>query len=54
MNPAVQTIVALAVVAVAAIWLLIRALRHDASHGCGGECGAVSPEVKKLQARLKR
>lgn len=54
MTPEIQTLLALAVVAIAAVWLTRRVLRKKASHGCGGgECGAVSPEVKKLQARLK-
>lgn len=53
MNAPLQTLLALAIVAVAAIWLVRRALRRDA-HGCGGECGAVSPEMKKLQRRLRR
>lgn len=55
MSPAIQTIVALAIVAVTAIWLVRRALRRDPARGCGssGACGAVSPEVKKLRARLK-
>lgn len=55
MSPTVQTLVALAAVAVAAGALLWRALRHDPAKGCGssGLCGAVSPEVKKLRARLK-
>ena len=56
MSPSIQTIVALAIVAVTVIWLVRRTLRKDPDHGCGssGACGAVSPEVKKLRARLKR
>ena len=54
MTPEIQTVLALAVVAVAALWLVRRALRKDPAKGCGGgECGAVSPEVKKLRKRLK-
>lgn len=55
MSPATQTFVALAVVAIAVIALLWRTLRRDPAKGCGsnGACGAVSPEVKKLRARLK-
>jgi len=34
--------------------LVRRAFRKNA-HGCSGEaCGAISPEVKKLQRHLKR
>ncbi|MFI5355778.1 MAG: hypothetical protein ACHQ4G_00440 [Opitutales bacterium] len=55
MSPAIQTVLSLLAVAIAATWLVRRALRKDPTHGCGGgECGAVSPDVKKLQARLKR
>lgn len=55
MSPAVQTFVALAIVALAAGALLWRTLRRDPVKGCGsnGACGAVSPEVRKLRARLK-
>jgi hypothetical protein len=55
MNPNLQTILALAVVAVAAALLLRSWLGKKKSPGCGGGgCGAVSPEIKKLQAKLKR
>lgn len=51
----VQTLLALAIVALTAFWLVRRALRKDPSHGCGGgDCGAVSPEIKKLRSRVKR
>jgi hypothetical protein len=54
MNSPLQTIAALAIVGIAAIALVHRALAKRPSSGCGGNCGAVSPEVKKLQAHLKR
>lgn len=51
----IQTLLALAVVALTAVWLVRRALRHDPNRGCGGgTCSALSPEVKKLRARVKR
>lgn len=53
MSPQVQTMAALAIVAAAAIWLILRALRRRRS-GCGTDCGAISPEVRKLQAHMKR
>lgn len=55
MSSSLQTILALALVALAAT-LLVRSWFKKGKHpGCGSEgCGAVSPEVKKLQARLKR
>jgi membrane protein implicated in regulation of membrane protease activity len=49
-----QTIVALAIVAVAALLLVRSWLKKRAQPGCGGDCGAVSPEIKQLQAKLKR
>lgn len=53
MNAEIQTLLSLAVVAIASVWLVRRAFRKKSS-GCGtGGCGAISPEVKKLQSRLK-
>lgn len=45
---------ALVIVAIAVIWLVLRALAKRRNPGCGSDCGAISPEVKKLQAHLKR
>lgn len=54
MSSELQTIVALALVAVAAAWLLRGWFgRRKNASGCGGQCGAVSAEVKQLRARLK-
>lgn len=55
MSSSLQTILALALVALAAVLLLRFWFGKKKSIGCGHEnCGAVSPEIKKLQARLKR
>lgn len=55
MSAEIQSILALAVVALTACWLVRRALRHDPNRGCGGgSCPALSPEVKKLRARVRR
>jgi len=55
MSPQLQTIAALAIVAAAVAWLLWRSFAKRKNSGCGSEgCAAVSPEVKKLQAKLKR
>jgi len=54
MTPEIQTLLSLLAVAIAAVWLVRRAFRKKSSGCGGGECGAISPEVKKLQARLKR
>jgi hypothetical protein len=54
MSPQTQTIIALLVVAIAAAWLTLRALAKRRNPGCGSDCGAVSHEVKRLQAHLKK
>jgi hypothetical protein len=55
MSSTLQTVIALGLVGAAAGWLIFSALRKKHSSGCGGGgCAAVSPEVKKLRARLKR
>lgn len=54
MSSSVQTIVALAIVALAAIALLRSFLKKGKQPGCGSACGAISPEIRKLQAKLKR
>lgn len=54
MSSSLQTLLALGLVALAAAFLLRSWWRKRQNPGCGGECGAVSPEVKKLQAKLKR
>jgi len=55
MSSTLQTVIALAIVAVAAGLLLRSWFRKKPSSGCGSEsCSAVSPEIKKLQAKLKR
>ena len=54
MSPQLQTIVALAVVALAAALLVRSWLNKKKQPGCGANCGAVSPEMKRLQAKLRR
>ena len=55
MSAQIQTIVALVIVAAAVAWLVVSAIRKRKSPGCGNEdCGAVSPEIKRLQAKLKK
>jgi hypothetical protein len=53
MSSFLQTVIALAVVALAAVLLMRSFLNKRKQPGCGADCGAVSPEVKKLQAKLK-
>jgi len=47
MTPEIQTLAALAVVAVAATWLVLRALAKRKSPGCGGDCGCPHQELKR-------
>jgi hypothetical protein len=54
MSASLQTVIALVIVATAAVLLLRSWFGRKKSSGCGGGCGAVSPEIKKLQAKLKR
>jgi hypothetical protein len=54
MSSTLQTTIALAIVALAAGLLLRSWFRKRKHPGCGDSCGAVSPEIKELQARLKR
>ena len=54
MSSNLQTIIALALVALAVAYLAWSYFRKGSSPGCGANCGAVSPEIKKLQAKLKR
>lgn len=53
MSSEFQTIAALVVVALAATWLIMRAIKKRKNPGCGTGCGAVSAEMRKLQSKLK-
>ena len=46
MSPALQTIAALALVALAATWLLLRAFAKKKKPGCGGDCACPSSDLK--------
>jgi hypothetical protein len=52
MSAELQTVLALAIVALAIAGLVARAIRRRRNPGCGSDCGAVSPELKRLQAKL--
>lgn len=54
MTADLQSILALAVVALAAIWLVRRALLKRKNPGCGSDCGAVSPDLKRLQSHIAK
>ena len=47
MTPEIQTLLALAVVAVAATWLVLRTLAKRKQPGCGGDCGCPHDELKR-------
>jgi hypothetical protein len=53
MSSTLQTILALGLVALAAAFLLRSWFSKKKKSGCGGACGAVNPEIKELQAKLK-
>jgi FeoB-associated Cys-rich membrane protein len=46
MSPQFQTIAALVIVALAATWLIARALRKRRNPGCGGDCGCPASAIK--------
>jgi hypothetical protein len=51
MNATLQTIVALAIVAATATWLVLRSVAKRKNPGCSGDCGCPSSEIKaKLRA----
>lgn len=55
MTSEIQTIAALLVVAIAAAWLVHRALVKRQQPGCGGgDCGAVSSDARALGKKLKK
>jgi hypothetical protein len=54
MTPELQSILALVVVLIAAGWLVRRAIVKRKNPGCGTDCGAVSPDLKRLQAHLAK
>lgn len=54
MNPDLQTVLALGLVALAAGLLLRSWLKKKPRPGCGNDtCSAVTPEIKKLKNQLK-
>ena len=55
MSSSLQSLAALVLVALAVAYLAWNFLRKKKQPGCGSEgCNSVSPEIKKLQAKLKR
>lgn len=56
MSSSLQTLIVAGIAVLAVAYLLWAWFGPKKKSGCGsdGPCGAISPEVKKLQARLKR
>jgi hypothetical protein len=46
MSPAIQSLVALVLVALAASWLVLRAFAKKKTPGCGGDCGCPATDLK--------
>lgn len=47
MSPQLQTIVALAIVAITAAWFVARAIARRKNPGCGGDCGCPTEKLKR-------
>jgi hypothetical protein len=54
MSPPLQTLLALAIVATAAVWLVRRALAKRKNPGCGDDCGCAATEVKVRAAKIAK
>ncbi|RFC50543.1 MAG: Virus attachment protein p12 family protein [Verrucomicrobia bacterium] len=54
MTPAVQSILALALVAFAVIWLVRRSLAKKKAGGCDGDCGCPASEVKSAAVSRRK
>ena len=46
MSAAVQSLAALVLVGLAAIWLLLRVFAKKKTPGCGGDCGCPATDLK--------
>jgi len=54
MTSLLQSILALAVVAIAAAWLVRRSFAPRKHPGCGGDCGCPADEVKARAAKIAK
>ncbi len=55
MPPELQTVIALALVALAAGWLIGRAVVRHRNPGCGSDCGCATRDIKaKLKSGSER
>ncbi len=53
MNAQTQTIVALAVVALAALWLTRRMIRQRKHPGCSDDCGCPATELREAAPKRR-
>lgn len=51
MNAEIQTLAALALVAIAATWLVLRTLAKKKHPGCGDDCGCASQKISSTPRR---
>ncbi len=51
MSSASQTLAALLIVAVAAVWLVLRSFARRRNPGCGGDCGCASDGLRAKAVR---
>jgi hypothetical protein len=51
MSPQIQTVAALALVTLAATWLILRSIAKKRNSGCGVDCAC---PVDELKSKLKR
>jgi hypothetical protein len=54
MSPTLQSIFALAIVALAVTWLVRRSLAKKKAGGCGGDCGCPASDVKERAAKIAK
>ncbi len=54
MSPALQSILALAIVAFAVIWLVRRSRAKNKAGGCGHDCGCPASEVKSAAVSRRK
>jgi hypothetical protein len=47
MNADFQSIAALAIVAITATWMIVRAVQKRGKPGCGGDCACPTQELKR-------
>lgn len=54
MSPTLQTVLALAIVVLAAAWLVRRSIAKRKNPGCSDDCGCPATEVKARAAKITK